>query len=233
MLLKTYNRMRLSPNRNTRQQLGGHVVAAALACVLTSIGIPAAAADGKAMYVTCAACHGARGEGNAKIGAPNIAGMDAWYVERQLDNFAAGRRGNSPADTQGAQMKAAVAALPGAPERQAVAAYVAAMPQVGAGGTASVKGAGKVDLNNGKTQYNSLCTSCHQANGAGNKALGAPRLAGVDPTYIARQLANFRAGVRGAHPDDKTGKQMAAISKLLADPVAERDTLAYIATLKP
>ncbi|MBK9520317.1 MAG: hypothetical protein IPO13_01530 [Rhodocyclaceae bacterium] len=49
-------------------------------------------------------------------------------------------------------MKAAVATLPGAAERQAVATYIAAMPRVGAGDTAS----GKADLNNGKTQYNSL-----------------------------------------------------------------------------
>lgn len=233
MLLETYRFAALSPGRNTRVRSGSTWLAAVLACVALIQPAPAAAADGKALYATCAACHGARGEGNAKIGAPNIAGMDVWYLERQLDNFAAGRRGTAATDTQGMQMKAAVAALPGVPERQAVAAYVAAMPQIAAGSTAPVKGAGKPDLNNGKTQYNSLCTSCHQANGAGNKSLGAPRLAGVDPTYIARQLANFRAGARGAHPDDKTGKQMAAISKLLADPAAERDTLAYIATLKP
>ena len=189
----------------------------------------AIAADAAKLYAPCQACHGAKGEGNRKLGAPNFAGMDVWYLERQLDNFANGRRGTSPSDTHGAQMKAAVATFPGAAERQAVATYIAAMPRVGAGDTAS----GKADLNNGKTQYNSLCTSCHQANGAGNKSLGAPRLTGIDRAYLARQLSNFRSGARGAHPDDKTGKQMAAISKLLTDSAAERDALAYIGTFKP
>ena len=188
------------------------------------------AADGKALFSTCTTCHGARGEGNPKLGAPNIAGMDAWYVERQLENFATGRRGTVTGDTYGAQMKAAVAVLPGAAERQAVAAHIAGLPQVGAGKTA-MAGA-KPDLNNGKTQYNALCGSCHQANGLGNKALGAPRLAGVDAVYLARQLSNFRSGARGAHPDDKTGKQMAAMGKLLK-PDADKDTLAYIGSLKP
>ena len=43
---------------------------------------------------------------------------------------------------------------------------------------------------------------------------------------------NFRKGLRGSHPADKLGKQMAAISKML-DPKAEQDVLAYIGTLKP
>lgn len=191
---------------------------------------PAHAADGKALYASCAACHGARGEGNAKLGAPNIAGLDAWYLERQLDNFASGRRGANPGDTYGAQMRGAVAALAGAAERSAVAAHIAALPRVGAGGTAK---AAKADLGNGRTHYNALCSSCHQANGQGNKALAAPRLAGLDGAYLARQYANYRTGLRGTHADDKPGKQMAAISKMLPNEAAERDVLAYIATLKP
>lgn len=43
------------------------------------------------------------------------------------------------------------------------------------------------------------CASCHGANGAGNPAMGAPRLAGLPGPYLARQLAAYAEGTR-AHP---------------------------------
>ena len=190
------------------------------------------AADGQALFATCQVCHGNNGEGNRKVGAPNIAGMDTWYVERQLENFAAGRRGATPADSFGAQMRGAVvSSLPTVAERVAVAATVAALPRVGAGGTARTASA--AEITNGRTHFNALCSSCHNASGAGNQALGAPRLAGVDNVYLARQFVNFRTALRGMHADDKFGKQMVAISKMLPDAKAERDVMAYIATIKP
>jgi cytochrome c oxidase subunit 2 len=191
----------------------------------------AQATDGHTLFVTCQVCHGKSGEGNRKVGAPNIAGMDAWYIERQLENFAAGRRGATPADSFGAQMRGAVSSLPTAAERAAVATTVAALPKVGAGGTARV--ASVAEITNGRTHFNALCSSCHGASGAGNQTLGAPRLAGVDNIYLARQFVNFRTAIRGMHADDKFGKQMVAISKMLPDAKAERDVMAYIATLKP
>ena len=64
-----------------------------LVVLIPSFGT-ALAADGKALYNTCTACHGAKGEGNRALGAPNIAGMDAWYLSKQLENFTLGRRGS-------------------------------------------------------------------------------------------------------------------------------------------
>jgi cytochrome c553 len=188
----------------------------------------AQAADGKSLYASCAACHGQKGEGNRALGAPNIAGMPDWYVKTQLENFAGGRRGSKPGDTYGAQMRGAAMALSTPADRATVAAFVAKMPKT----AAAAKPPAKANLANGATQYNALCGSCHAANGKGNKALGAPALGGIDPVYIARQYANFRTGLRGTHPSDKLGKQMAAISKML-DAKAEQDVLAYIGTLKP
>ena len=57
------------------------------------------------------------------------------------------------------------------------------------------------DIEKGKTLYN-ICTACHGPNAEGNSALNAPANAGQDPWYLTRQLKNFRAGIRGAHPDD-------------------------------
>lgn len=150
-------------------------------------------------------------------------------MAKQLEDFNAGRRGTHKTDTYGAQMRAAAAALKTPAERQSVATFVAALPRT------SPPPAPKstANLSNGKTQFNALCSACHNASGKGNPALAAPRLAGTDPVYLARQLHNFRSGVRGTHPADKMGKQMAAISKMLPNDDAERDVIAYIQTLKP
>lgn len=199
----------------------------------------AALADGKALFATCQACHGADGSGNRDVGAPNIAGMDAWYIERQLNNFDAGRRGTASGDNYGVQMRAIVATLPTAADRSAVAAYVASLPRA----TANTRQAGarkdkaaaaaSPDLTNGRNFFNAACSACHAASGLGNPPLNAPRLAGIDPVYLARQLSAFRGGLRGYHADDKPGRQMRAALGMLPEAKAERDVIGYIASLKP
>ena len=56
------------------------------------------------------------------------------------------------------------------------------------------------------------CRSCHGDDGLGSPAINAPRIAGQLEGYIARQLANYRDGIRGAHPDDTYGRQMALMA---------------------
>ncbi|HSB95754.1 MAG TPA: c-type cytochrome [Spongiibacteraceae bacterium] len=185
------------------------------------------AADGKALFLTCQACHGAAGEGNRQLGAPNIGGMDAWSVERQLNNFANGLRGTASGDGYGAQMHVAVSVLATPADRTAVATYIASLPRKAP--PANVKG----DLTNGSNYYNAVCSACHNATGFGNQAMNVPRLAGVDIVYLTRQFAAFRAGTRGYHKDDKLGKQMRAATGMLPDAKTEQDVFAYIASLKP
>ncbi|MBK1709229.1 c-type cytochrome [Marichromatium gracile] len=43
------------------------------------------------------------------------------------------------------------------------------------------------------------CAGCHRADGGGDEALGAARLAGLEPAYLATQIERFRAGQR-SHP---------------------------------
>jgi cytochrome c oxidase subunit 2 len=69
------------------------------------------AAAGAQTYVMCIACHGAEGEGNQAVNAPPLAGLDDWYVARQLRKFRAGVRGSSPEDTIGPAMAAHVHAM--------------------------------------------------------------------------------------------------------------------------
>jgi cytochrome c553 len=81
---------------------------------------------GAQLYSTCAACHGARGEGNPELLAPRLAGLQEWYIVAQLQNFRSGARGSAAADTAGSQMRAASAILLSDAEQMDVAAYIAA-----------------------------------------------------------------------------------------------------------
>jgi cytochrome c553 len=61
------------------------------------------------------------------------------------------------------------------------------------------------------------CTACHGATGLGNRGMQAPALVNLDDWYIARQLKNYKAGVRGKHSRDTYGMQMASQASLLSD----------------
>ncbi len=63
--------------------------------------------------------------------------------------------------------------------------------------------------------YHSMCVTCHGKSAEGNSALNAPALAGLDTSYLQRQLQHFQSGVRGSHPEDSLGQQMASFAKAL------------------
>ena len=86
------------------------------------------------------------------------------------------------------------------------------------------------DVATGKVLYN-ICAACHGANAEGMATLNAPANAGQDPWYMTRQLKNFRAGIRGAHPDDTFGAQMRPMAMMLAGDQAIADVVAYITSL--
>ena len=82
----------------------------------------------------------------------------------------------------------------------------------------------------GRTSF-APCTNCHGAQAEGDRELNAPKLSGQAAWYLARQLNDFRNGVRGAHQDDVYGKQMIPFASMLADQANIRNVVAYIATL--
>jgi cytochrome c oxidase subunit 2 len=75
-----------------------------------------------------------------------------------------------------------------------------------------------------------VCAACHGANAQGNQALNAPKLAGQPGWYLARQLTNFKDGIRGGAPGDAIASQMMAIAAPL-DAATIDNVVAYIATL--
>jgi len=179
------------------------------------------AVAGKAGYATCAACHGANGEGNLALNAPKLSGQGAWYLARQLKQFKQGARGTHEKDVFGKMMAPMAATLADDKAMADVVAYIATLQDTPAAPT--IQG----NVNTGRQRYET-CAACHGAQGQGIAATNAPRLKGMSDWYMARQLKNFKDGVRGAHPQDIHGGQMALVSGMLSDDAAIGDVLAYI-----
>ena len=183
-------------------------------------------AVGQALYALCSACHGPQGEGNAVLNSPKIAGMDSWYLERQLAYYKSGARGTHPEDIYGQQMAPMMATLAGPQAIADVVAHIGTFPDIPAEAP-SIEG----NAERGE-RFWATCGACHGAAGQGIKALNAPRLAGMTDWYLARQLEHFKAGVRGHQPGDLYGGQMAVMAAILKDEDAINDVVAYINRLE-
>jgi cytochrome c553 len=55
------------------------------------------------------------------------------------------------------------------------------------------------------------CLLCHGADANGNYGIRAPKLSGMEPWYLARQLENFATGARGAAAEDTPGHEMGPV----------------------
>ena len=179
---------------------------------------------GAAQYAVCAACHGQQGEGLQALNAPKLAGQAPWYLKRQLKNFKAGMRGVHDDDIFGKQMAPMAATLVNDAAIDNVIAHIQTFPDNPS--PATIDG----DVINGQRLYNT-CSYCHGADARGIQAMNAPRMAGMTDWYLANQLKNFRAGVRGGHAKDFYGKQMGFMGRTVHDDKSVNDLLAYINTL--
>jgi cytochrome c oxidase subunit 2 len=86
-------------------------------------------------------------------------------------------------------------------------------------------GAAELDL--------SHCTVCHGANGNGNIAIRAPKIAGMEPWYVRTQLERFGAGLRGARPEDAAGHEMRPVAAALKDTQTIEAVVTYVESLRP
>ena len=171
----------------------------------------------------CMTCHGAEGQGNFGIAAPRIAGMEPWYLKRQLENFRSGTRGTHADDEQGLAMQPMAAKLSDRSIEELVE-WVGTFEYAAA--EITIDG----DANRGRNAYRG-CESCHGADGQGNQAFGAPALVGQNDWYLVTQLKNFKAGYRGTHPDDSFGSMMVSMARTLANDQDILDVVSYINTL--
>ena len=163
----------------------------------------------------CAACHGEAGRSVAPT-FPNLAGQQAEYLQKQLADFAKGRRTNEV-------MTAAITQVPRSDFPVLVAYYSAQAPAPGMNGDVALVAAGRKIFEEGDWPAGiPPCRSCHGEQGAGSERY--PRLAGQNPAYTLQQLLDFKAGAR--HNDTRrvmrevvgrlTDAQMKSLAEYLA-----------------
>lgn len=202
---------------------GAAVLVAASAAACGRAPAPGVA-RGKDVYKTCVPCHGAGGGGNQALAAPAIAGLPSWYVQAQLENFRAGRRGYAPFDTTGIRMKSMSWALDLEGDVQSVAEYVASLSPTNPAPVLTGDAAA------GQATY-LVCSACHGADGLGNETIHAPPLAGGSDWYHVAQLRKFRDGWRGTDSTDIWVQTMRPNAMAL-DSAAMVNVVAYIQTLR-
>lgn len=189
------------PTRTRRFNFGFALFAliAAQACAAPLPDAAAIARQGNGKgALACATCHGVDGGGQAAAGFPRLAGLDAAYLERQLDSYANG--------TRSGPVMAPMANALSQDERHALAGYYSrlSIPTAAANG-ASKPGddpLGKELAMRGRwSKQVPACIACHGPQGVG---VGAdfPPLAGQPATYIANQLRDWQAGTRKNDPLD-------------------------------
>ena len=153
-------------------------------------------AAGKAKSAMCMACHGQ--DGNSPSNAfPSIAGQNAAYIAKQLQDYKSGKRVN-------ALMVGMVASL-SAEDMQNLGAFYAsqqikAQPAVAEDMRALVE-QGRVLYQNGRaatgtTSALAACSACHGAAGFGNAPAAYPALRGQHAAYTELMLKAFRDGAR-------------------------------------
>ena len=177
----------------------------------------------------CAACHGPKGQGNEQLKTPSIAGEPAWYVQIQLGNFRAGRRGGNPAEPQAMVMSAITKNLTAA-HLEALALHIEKLERIHPPMPTALKDA---DMAMGKELFEMRCMECHRFNASGEMNFGSPPLIGLQDWYLVAQIEKFKTGKRGAFLGDPNGAKMVLSSRFIEDEHAKRSVIAYILTLNP
>ena len=194
-------------------------------CLLSANAAEASA--GVRLYsVNCASCHGDKGQGNAALRGPALAGLDEVYLLRQLQHFRDGVRGSHPEDRDGAVMRAALTPVSSDAQLSELLVAISKLPP-----PVSPTVPAGADLVAGRNYYNGICSACHGATGEGKPALKSPRVIGQSAAYRQRQFGHFRNKIRGGHAADKFGGQMVKITKAIPDDKLSADIAAYIVQL--
>ena len=163
---------------------------------------------------SCFLCHGAEGESASEV-FPRLAGQNAEYIAKQLENFKSGKRKSSA-------MAPMVAEL--SPDDMAARGrfYGSRPPHKEAPKDAPLAAVGQYIYSQGN-RFSGVpaCASCHGPDGAGSNAL--PRLAGQHAAYLDNQLKQFNKRERNndnavMHTvvEKMTPLEMAAVSEYLS-----------------
>ena len=152
--------------------------------------------EGGARYA-CVTCHGARGEGNG-FDAPRLAGLPAGYLQKQMEDYAAGLRPH--------EVMRDVAGFLDSHERVRVTNFYAALPpQAMSPATDEAIAATTPAL------YASTCQACHGVEGVGT--VNGPPLKAQPAFYLTQQLQDWQVSKRrndGNHVMLKVAQQLGA-----------------------
>jgi cytochrome c553 len=188
---------------------------------------PQTAASGASLYNTsCASCHGARGAGtsdgyypplshNSTVGRRtpyNLLAVLLFGVKRDLTDgsilmpgFDRQRGADAGlADDELARLANFVVETFGDPAAATIGADNIQTTRAGlwSSGEPSAARGQLIAVSGGGAGADGACFRCHRVDGLGDAAAAFPRLAGLDARYLAKQMDDYRSGVR---PNDMMG----------------------------
>ena len=150
--------------------------------------------EGGARYA-CVTCHGARGEGNG-FDAPRLAGLPAGYLQKQMEDYAAGLRAH--------EVMRDAARFLDSHERVRVANFYAALPP-----RALSPATDEPVATATPALYASTCQACHGVEGIGSE--NGPPLNAQPAFYLTQQLQDWQVSKRrndGNHVMLKVAQQL-------------------------
>ena len=169
---------------------------------------------GAVKSITCAACHGAAG--NSRSAAmPIIAGLDAAYFRKQIDDYATGRRLSAEMEPYAKQVRDL-----GVDD---VAAYFASRRRE------PTPVSSPADAIERGSRAAAQCVICHGPRGEGDAAKVIPGLAGQAPGYLREQMLLFKQDRRS--PGDPALAALKALLKTIPDE-SFADLAAYYGSLR-
>jgi cytochrome c553 len=165
--------------------------------------------------ITCAACHGVAGNSRSDA-MPILAGMDAAYFKKQIEDYARGVR-SSPEMEPYAKQTLDLGV-------DDVAAFFARQKatRTPVRTEAAAVGRGR--------EAARACVICHGAEGRGDRAKLVPALAGQPPGYLRTQMLLLKRDERS--PKDDALKALKALMKSIPDGQLA-DLAAYYSSLEP
>ncbi len=162
--------------------------------------------------IACVSCHRLTGEGDSAGVFPRISEFPAWYLYKQLGDYASGSRPNA--------IMTPIAQRLSAQQREAVSAYYALTPsEVDSRRNREIdepliQWGAKLSAIGSAERGIPACVNCHGPDGEGLPP-SVPNLAGQHSTYIVSQLRAWKIDERRNDP--------MGVMKAIADKMESRD----------
>jgi cytochrome c553 len=220
--------------------VGGGLAGSALAQPVGELSLDAAAIErGRAIVVgawgagneqlgtaqrNCMGCHGMDGSGDGSAAFPRLAGQSAWYLYKQLSDYASGARPN--------EIMAPIAKALSLDQMEDVASYYAAqradyLPSAREYDPLLIQEGGALSAQGSTERRIQACVNCHGPSGAGLPPV-YPYLAGQYAGYLQLQLQLWQQDVRQNSP--------LGVMAVIAKNMTSRDieaVAAYFETVRP